>query len=141
MRTHTAAERLGDELLRLRLERGLSLRKMAKELGMTAHSGLVDYERGYRIPPNGLLAAYARALRVDDDRLTVLHRAAMAERARRRAGGSDRSPADGVGKPGGPIAAMENLADAMEDMAQLLREIVAGWPVVPAPAPYSAHRN
>jgi transcriptional regulator with XRE-family HTH domain len=75
---------LGQELLRLRLERGLSLRKLARQLGMTAHSGLVDYERGIRIPPADLMTSYVQALQPDGNRLTQLYESAMAERAQQR---------------------------------------------------------
>jgi transcriptional regulator with XRE-family HTH domain len=111
------AASLGQELLRLRLERGLSLRKMARELGMTAHSGLVDYERGYRIPPDGLLASYAKVLHIEDDRLLVLHQAARAERARRRiAETAEEDP--GIRCP--RCTALNALTEAMENMARVL---------------------
>lgn len=71
----------GRELLRLRLSRGLSLRRLARTVGMSAHSALVDYERGRRIPPADLMDALVRALRPDDDRLRVLYEAALAGRA------------------------------------------------------------
>ena len=63
---------LGQELLRLRLERGLSLRKLARQLGMTAHSGIVDYERGVRIPPPDLMSSYVQVLQPRGNRLTQL---------------------------------------------------------------------
>ncbi|MEU3463649.1 helix-turn-helix transcriptional regulator [Streptomyces sp. NPDC006733] len=78
------ATALARELVRLRLERGLSLRRLARLVGMTAHSGLVDYERGVRIPPDDLMAMIVRALRPADDRLARLYRAAVAERARQK---------------------------------------------------------
>ncbi|MEU0878281.1 helix-turn-helix domain-containing protein [Lentzea sp. NPDC005914] len=75
---------LGQELLRLRLERGLSLRKLARQLGMTAHSGMVDYERGIRIPPPDLMSTYVQVLRPDGNYLKQLYDAAMADRAQQR---------------------------------------------------------
>ncbi len=48
---------------------------------MSAHSGLVDYERGRRIPPADLMKALVVALQPDDDRLTVLYKTALTERA------------------------------------------------------------
>ena len=75
---------LGQELLRLRLERGLSLRKLARQLGMTAHSGMVDYERGIRIPPPDLMSSYVQVLRPDGNYLTQLYETAMADRAQQR---------------------------------------------------------
>ncbi|MET9631627.1 helix-turn-helix domain-containing protein [Lentzea sp. NPDC006480] len=76
--------RLGQELLRLRLQRGLSLRKLARQLGMTAHSGIVDYERGVRIPPADLMTTYVQVLKPDGNRLAQLYEAAVAARAQQR---------------------------------------------------------
>lgn len=75
---------LGQELLCLRLERGLSLRKLARQLGMTAHSGLVDYERGIRIPPPDLMSSYVQVLQPGGSNLTQLYEAALADRAKKR---------------------------------------------------------
>lgn len=75
---------LGQELLRLRLERGLSLRKLARQVGMTAHSGMVDYERGIRIPPPDLMSSYVQVLQPDGNYLTQLYEAALADRAQQR---------------------------------------------------------
>lgn len=83
-----AVRALAHELMRLRLERGLSLRKLARLVGMTAHSGLVDYERGSRIPPGDLMSGLVGVLKPSDDRLTHLYRAAVAERVRRRMAGA-----------------------------------------------------
>jgi transcriptional regulator with XRE-family HTH domain len=44
----SAAVLFGNELILLRLNKGISLRRLARAVGMTAHSGLVDYERGLR---------------------------------------------------------------------------------------------
>jgi transcriptional regulator with XRE-family HTH domain len=77
----TAANFLGQELLRLRLEDGISLRRLARMFGMSAHSGLVDYERGSRIPPANIMQAYARVFTTEREYLMRLHRAAMVERA------------------------------------------------------------
>ena len=73
--------RLGAILYRHRVERGLSLRTMARRLGLSAHSGLLDYERGRRIPPEDLLSAYERVFELPADRLCGLRRQALAERA------------------------------------------------------------
>jgi hypothetical protein len=72
---------IGQELLRLRLEEGISLRRLARLFGMSAHSGLVDYERGARIPPSNIVAAYGKVFPADREYLLRLHRAAMVERA------------------------------------------------------------
>lgn len=79
-RPATRYPELGAELLRLRLLRGLSLRRLARLIGMTAHSGLVDYEHGLRIPPPDLMNALDRALRPPNDRLRALYRDAVGRR-------------------------------------------------------------
>jgi hypothetical protein len=80
----SATAALGQELLRLRLLRGLSLRKLARLLGMAAHSGLVDYEKGSRIPPKDLMCSYQQVLRPDNGHLRELYRAALADRVQQR---------------------------------------------------------
>jgi transcriptional regulator with XRE-family HTH domain len=115
--TRPMAERLGQELRRLRLERGLSLRKMARALGMTAHSGLMDYERGSRIPSDGLLASYVKVLHVDDNLLLVLHQAARTEHARRRLTSTEEESL-GIRCP--RCTALNALTKALENMARLL---------------------
>jgi WD40 repeat protein/transcriptional regulator with XRE-family HTH domain len=45
----TPEERFGAELRRLRVQRGLSVRRLAEQLHR-AHSGIVEYERGRRLP-------------------------------------------------------------------------------------------
>src|SRR4051812_21206274 len=67
-----AARELGRALHRCRLERGLSLRALARLVGFAAHSGLVDYERGRRIPPEDLLSAYERAFAMPEGALAPL---------------------------------------------------------------------
>lgn len=80
-RTCHAAHFLGRELFRLRLEQGISLRGLARLFGMSAHSGLVDYERGLRIPPVNIIQAYGRVFAGDQAYLLRLRKAAMVERA------------------------------------------------------------
>jgi tetratricopeptide (TPR) repeat protein/transcriptional regulator with XRE-family HTH domain len=77
----TAAARLGRELRRLRQQRGLSQRALVRALGLSAHSNLVQYELGRRIPPGDIVAACARMLRDDSGILHRLHAEALAERA------------------------------------------------------------
>lgn len=38
----------------------MSFRILARQLGMSSHSGLADYEQGRRIPPDDLISAYER---------------------------------------------------------------------------------
>ena len=72
---------LGQALHLHRLACGLSLRRLAAQLGLSSHSGLVDYERGVRIPPEDLLPAYCRALNVPSDYLGELRRHALLKAA------------------------------------------------------------
>lgn len=72
---------LGATLRQLRLSHGLSLRALAKKVGMTAHSGLVDYERGRRLPPPDLVAAYQRVFPDGAEQLGRLRETALAHRA------------------------------------------------------------
>jgi hypothetical protein len=51
---------------------------------MTAHSGIVDYERGVRIPPPDLMSTYVQVLKPDGNRLAQLYQAAVADRAQQR---------------------------------------------------------
>ena len=62
---------LGDELRRLRLARGLSLRDLAREIGM-AHTGYVAYERGVAAPPPERRPALARVLGITTAELDEL---------------------------------------------------------------------
>jgi transcriptional regulator with XRE-family HTH domain len=78
------APTLGQELSRLRASHGMSLRKLANLLGLRAHSGLVDYERDYRIPSVELLREYQRVLNADGDLLFRMRRAAMRDRQSRQ---------------------------------------------------------
>ncbi len=71
-RHRAALADLGAQLRRIRVEHGLSLRSMARELGTIGHSALSDYEHGRRLIPDGLLARYGR---LDADALASLTRA------------------------------------------------------------------
>src|SRR6266566_604184 len=62
---HCGATRwLGAELRRLRLELGISQRRLTQLIGLSAHSNLGDYERGRRIPPCDIVIACERLLAV-----------------------------------------------------------------------------
>ena len=74
---------LGEELKRLRLAAGLSLRDVAQALNMS-HMSYVNYERGVAAPPPERRDALAQALKVsrqqiddlvDDDQVEVFLRA------------------------------------------------------------------
>jgi hypothetical protein len=77
-----AASRLGVELRKLRLELGISQRRLTRLIGLTAHSNLGDYERGRRIPPSDIVAACERLLGVQPGYLQQLRSLALRERAR-----------------------------------------------------------
>ncbi|TQM78697.1 helix-turn-helix protein [Saccharothrix saharensis] len=121
---------LGRELLRLRTARGLSLRRLARLLGMTAHSGLVDYERGLRIPPRDLMSAYVRVLSPQDDGLLAIYRAALDSRAARRVAAV--LPLTPVPSPSradhlAQHHVLTGLAQALENVADQLRALAAGF--------------
>jgi transcriptional regulator with XRE-family HTH domain len=80
-----AARILGATMRSCRVARGMSLRGLAKEVGLSAHGTLVDYEHGRRIPPEDLLSACEKALGVDDARLRRLREEALSELAGVRA--------------------------------------------------------
>ncbi|MCE6996469.1 helix-turn-helix domain-containing protein [Saccharothrix sp. S26] len=131
------ATQLGRELLRLRTARGLSLRRLARLLGMTAHSGLVDYERGLRIPPRDLMSAYIRVLSPHDDGLLEVYRAALDSRAARRvAAFRPLAPVPAEGRVAPDHLAehhvLTGLAQTLENVADQLRVLAAAW-VAPGP--------
>ncbi|WP_415170346.1 helix-turn-helix domain-containing protein [Nocardioides sp.] len=76
-----AAVRLGLEIRRHRMARGLSQRALLALIGLSAHSNLSDYERGRRIPPLDLVESIEEALSVTDGQLLFWWRSALAERA------------------------------------------------------------
>ena len=72
--TDPCAQELGAVLRSSRLEQGLSLRALAKRVGLSAHSGVAEYERGTRVPPADLIDAYERALGLPSGYLMNLRR-------------------------------------------------------------------
>jgi tetratricopeptide (TPR) repeat protein len=74
---------LGAALFRARADAGLSLRVTARRLGLSAHSGLVDYERGSRLIPEDLLRRYEQIFPEYAAELRRMRRAALAGRAAR----------------------------------------------------------
>ncbi|MEV0232742.1 helix-turn-helix transcriptional regulator [Nonomuraea sp. NPDC050786] len=77
-----AIRQLGAALRARRLAQGLSLRALAREVGLGGHGTLVDYEHGRRLPPLDLLTAFERVLKVPQGELLQLRAAALAERGR-----------------------------------------------------------
>ncbi len=76
-----APRALGAALRRHRMAKGMSLRALARHVGLTGHSTLVDYEHGRRILPEDLAVACEKALGVPDGELRRLRQAALRERA------------------------------------------------------------
>jgi transcriptional regulator with XRE-family HTH domain len=76
---------LGAALRERRLARGMSLRQLARLVGLSGHGTLVDYELGRRLVPEDLLIACERVLAVPDGHLLALRRAALAARGAREA--------------------------------------------------------
>ena len=75
------AGQLGRELRRLRMGQGLSQRAFIRALGLSAHSNLVEYELGRRIPPGDIIAAYERLFGARAGSLRPMLAAALADRA------------------------------------------------------------
>jgi DNA-binding XRE family transcriptional regulator len=103
---HIAAVWLGAELRRLRLEVGISQRKLTQLIGLSAHSNLGEYERGSRIPPGDIIQACERLLAVPPGYLQQLHQQALRERAR-SAGWAGSPPARARCLPAGAEAAAD----------------------------------
>lgn len=89
-----ATSELAATLRQHRLANGLSFRELAKRLGLSAHSGLSDYEHGRRIPPADLVTAYERVFDLPAGTLKTLRDRAFQERAESRA--APPQPPDGV---------------------------------------------
>ena len=68
-------------LRRLRRAAGLSQRAMAAPLHLAAHSAIVDFEAGRRIPAADILTAYEQFFQLTPGTLLALRQRALAERA------------------------------------------------------------
>jgi transcriptional regulator with XRE-family HTH domain len=79
------ARRLGAEMRSRRVAGGMSLRGLAKELGLSGHGTLVDYEYGRRIPPEDIVTGCERIFQISDGALRNLREKALAERASQQA--------------------------------------------------------
>jgi transcriptional regulator with XRE-family HTH domain len=86
------------------MSQGMSLRALAKELGLAAHGTLVDYEHGRRIPPEDLIIGCERVFRISDGALRDLRDKALAERADQKSDLllTDREPGPGPGPDSDP---------------------------------------
>jgi tetratricopeptide (TPR) repeat protein/transcriptional regulator with XRE-family HTH domain len=76
-----AAARLGGELRRMRRQLGLSQRFVVRAVGLSAHSNLVQYELGRRIPPGDVLLALQQLFGDASGSLRRLRAEALMERA------------------------------------------------------------
>ncbi len=81
----TPEGRLGSALRRIRMERGMPLRALARKL-YRSHSTLVEYERGHRLAPLEVVQAYESEFGVAPGTLVELY-----EAAKRQLYGEDRS--------------------------------------------------
>lgn len=72
---------LGVEIRALRKGQGFTLRQLAKEVGLRAHSNIADYELGRRLPPNDILIAFERLLKVPTGYLLEMRKRALVEEA------------------------------------------------------------
>lgn len=112
-----ALRALGARLRHVRLRHGLSLRGMARQLGATGHSALVDFEHGRRLIPADLLALYRNAFPDEEARLAVLWQAVLSARAVRAAE---------LPEPAEPVAQLPaDLTDFVDRDAELAR--VLAW--------------
>jgi transcriptional regulator with XRE-family HTH domain len=64
-------KRFGEKLRALRQQRGMSLRKLATELGLAVHGHIAQLERGERKPSAELIVKIARLFDVSADRLLM----------------------------------------------------------------------
>ncbi|MFL6077228.1 MAG: ATP-binding protein [Mycobacteriales bacterium] len=141
---------LGERLHQLRELHGLSLRVLARRLGLAGHGNLLDYERGRRLPPEDLVERYERVLGVAAGELVGLRERALAERAGRRVREQhpmppadpepdpEPDPDPGLDPEPGPVAQLPaGVADFVGRAGELewLGELVAGWRGHEVPAP------
>lgn len=64
-------KRFGEKLRYLRNQRGISLRQLAAELGLSVHGHIAQIERGERKPSADLIVKIARFFDVSADRLMM----------------------------------------------------------------------
>ncbi|MFN8490955.1 MAG: helix-turn-helix transcriptional regulator [Caldilineaceae bacterium] len=64
-------KRFGEKLRYLRNQRGISLRQLATELGLSVHGHIAQIERGERKPSADLIVKIARFFDVSADRLMM----------------------------------------------------------------------
>ena len=64
-------KRFGEKLRYLRNQRGISLRQLAAELGLSVHGHIAQIERSERKPTVDLIVKIARIFDVSPDRLMI----------------------------------------------------------------------
>lgn len=126
---HTAVKALGAALRGQRLAAGLSLRQLARQVGLSGHGTLVDYELGRRVPPEDLLIACERVLGVPEGGLQALRRDALAERGAREAAALLAPPLEELAQP------PEGLAPPPEELAPHPEEDAPPTQAEPAAVP------
>ncbi|MFF7633556.1 helix-turn-helix domain-containing protein [Kitasatospora sp. NPDC008050] len=120
----TDAEReLGLALYRLRAERGLSLRALAKLMGYSAHSVFADVEKARRLPSESLIRCYEERFEVPPNSLTALRRRALRERAVRL---TARFAADSAGSSPSPSRSASSVEAAPAPAAPQGRSPIIG---------------
>ncbi|GAA4035569.1 hypothetical protein GCM10022247_71470 [Allokutzneria multivorans] len=148
----TSLVELGAALRRLRTDSGLSLRGLARSIGLNAHSALADYERGRRMIPENLLPRFAAAVG-DTDGAIAASLAALRERAaadlaelaeqRHAVAERDTAPAGPAPVPAPSAAVPPAPADFVGRLAELerLREVLTGGALVVLSGPPGAGKS
>ncbi len=77
----SASVRLGLEIRRYRMLRGVSQRQLTQGLGLSARSNLSDYELGRRTPPRDIVVACESLLETPSGYLLRWYWEALAQRA------------------------------------------------------------
>lgn len=77
----SAARILGIEIRARRIAEGISQQQLTRDVGLSSHSNLSDYERGMRVPPHDLILEFERALRTEPGALEYFYRQALTERS------------------------------------------------------------
>lgn len=73
-------QRAGAALRAAREAGGIGLREMARRLNYSSHSGLSEYEKGVKMPPEAVVAGYEHILGLEPGVLTAVLEAANVER-------------------------------------------------------------
>jgi transcriptional regulator with XRE-family HTH domain len=73
-------QRVGAALRAARKAAGVGLREMARRLNYGSHSGLSEYEKGAKMPPETVVAGYEHVLGLESGVLTAVLEAANVER-------------------------------------------------------------